>query len=1283
MARSSRRRYAKGRHALAECQRSGQKMRYRDLVEDGHIPGLLVHPDWWEPKHPQEIPPNMDDPVALWRPAPEISKPPGEGDDPRTGCCNLDPSIPANTTTAGAVPQGATSVGINDALRFDDARGRDTFVFIQMDNGDWYCSPIVVPIRCTPTYTINLSYPFDGPSTISAGNKVVAGNDSNFVLAAAAVPASLNYQGGADAETAAIQINAVGGCPPYLYQWEWVTQPDPLITITSPTSGSSTLTIGSLADGTYQGELKVTITDTAQTPQEVEVFIPVTLLLAEFTSLVFAFDYDSGTGRQDLAISEDNLATLSLIELDDSTGDNWDNRHAFGWSHGGVNYIMSVSDETEGWLSRDGGGSFHRIRTFSSFGGGFTTAGGNNYVIHEATYGVEFDVPALARTDPNPDNPTIVDAIGNKTVSNGGTGPYPTISNEVKPDFWSSSIQGVNNGAGYTRFYNAADTGLGDFWTIEFSYKASLGDQGLSEDNIIVHSDKAWGTAGSWYISIGDQGNSFRFSFHDGVNGDRIIINPGTGDYADSPNGFRHYAISKIDSGDPLRSFLHFHAGYDESYVSTFTANLLGLSLDSNFRLFGDGIGSTAARTGETVRWADGNIADFRITDGYARNAGYQPGAGGISDLNRRYQQNPHPTGPTETVTFFTESAIAANGSTVNTFTDPDLYINGTWLWTVSDSTFPFNGYCNRGMTIFKGRAFVWTAYSEDGATTTDQITGAGTAKLDYWDLSTVFLPWYAAQVTRIELDTLNPAAWGGRNNYSGGQINSDGNTIFVGSNANMLVVSTASYADSQTAIHYSTDADTALTWTTSAAIINWAAQTAGTPPRTMHVLPDNRVVFISRNGVYVPDKPIDQSPTYTYTAWSALFGGDTSVSWGSSYTNGAFFVAGQSPFPTPAIFKSDDGGSTWNRFTPTDYPAMAGQSILYDIDAAPVRTGVRVDLHLSVQGIPTGEDAPRFIKTREDPNNFSPLSNESLPLFSTAFDMEGWGTSYDISTSTWFAGGSNQSRTIAKLVRSTSPDPGTDDWEDITSNLSSPVGYIKRVLARDGVVIVSGTSGLIQVSTDNGNSFTVPTLPDKQPSNLIEGLAWDAVTKYYYAYQNDSTYLIWESRDGGSTWSKFGSGATNPPVGGYAIAAHNGVVIAGSVNGELKRSTDWGDSWTTVRVFEDEGTPSDIGDIDTDGVGGWECVEKFGSGSAYSEDDGNPTWWDMYGWFPWPTWMTGVSYLQNRQWLIIYRQTDGTPLTLMGPIGSTSSNETISNNADSLRNNLESKVGAGNYPTE
>ena len=69
-----RRRYAYGVRAKAECQRSGQKMAYGDLVEDGHIPGLLVHPDWYEPRHPQETPVDASDSEALWHPAPELSE---------------------------------------------------------------------------------------------------------------------------------------------------------------------------------------------------------------------------------------------------------------------------------------------------------------------------------------------------------------------------------------------------------------------------------------------------------------------------------------------------------------------------------------------------------------------------------------------------------------------------------------------------------------------------------------------------------------------------------------------------------------------------------------------------------------------------------------------------------------------------------------------------------------------------------------------------------------------------------------------------------------------------------------------------------------------------------------------------------------------------------------------------------------------------------------------------------------------------------------------------------
>ncbi len=56
---------------MGECARSGRKMMLKDMVSDGYYPSLIVDPEWYEGKHPQESLPEIEDPVALWRPAPE------------------------------------------------------------------------------------------------------------------------------------------------------------------------------------------------------------------------------------------------------------------------------------------------------------------------------------------------------------------------------------------------------------------------------------------------------------------------------------------------------------------------------------------------------------------------------------------------------------------------------------------------------------------------------------------------------------------------------------------------------------------------------------------------------------------------------------------------------------------------------------------------------------------------------------------------------------------------------------------------------------------------------------------------------------------------------------------------------------------------------------------------------------------------------------------------------------------------------------------------------------
>jgi len=68
------RNYAIGKNALGICARSGKKMLLRNMVRDGQYPDLLVAPDEWDPKHPQEYLPDLSDPETLRDPTGDPDK---------------------------------------------------------------------------------------------------------------------------------------------------------------------------------------------------------------------------------------------------------------------------------------------------------------------------------------------------------------------------------------------------------------------------------------------------------------------------------------------------------------------------------------------------------------------------------------------------------------------------------------------------------------------------------------------------------------------------------------------------------------------------------------------------------------------------------------------------------------------------------------------------------------------------------------------------------------------------------------------------------------------------------------------------------------------------------------------------------------------------------------------------------------------------------------------------------------------------------------------------------
>ena len=172
------RKYARGRNAVAECQRSGQKMRYRDLVEDGHVPGLLVHPQWWEPKHPQEIPIDVTDPIALYKPAPEISIPDGYADAE-----NLDGGMEPITPPMGSSPAGTLEVAMSgDEVQLSSVDAVHSYIigswlFIELDGGGVYFVSRITTTTDSPYFSVPFTTPFSGAAAMG-NNFYIAEDDS-------------------------------------------------------------------------------------------------------------------------------------------------------------------------------------------------------------------------------------------------------------------------------------------------------------------------------------------------------------------------------------------------------------------------------------------------------------------------------------------------------------------------------------------------------------------------------------------------------------------------------------------------------------------------------------------------------------------------------------------------------------------------------------------------------------------------------------------------------------------------------------------------------------------------------------------------------------------------------------------------------------------------------------------------------------------------------------------------------------------------------------------------
>ena len=280
--RSNRRRYAIGKNAIAECQRSGQKMRYQDLVEDGHIPGLLVHPDWYEPRHPQELPVDGSDAIALYRPSPEISVPDGEfGTQAQWAAYvqSLCPTTPAGLTLFQTNTLGSDAVVGDYRFDLEDAASYRTglCLYVELDGGGWFRANVPVGSPDSLTFTVPSSLPFAGAA--SAGNQVFIGSANVIPLSGYFVPqggAEIIYGGSFGQIYTAVPLNGVA---PYTYSFS-ITQ-DTLFGLRITNDFEVAITNDAAEGGIYPLTISCTITDDAGS--QFQMSIPVTVTVPNLT----------------------------------------------------------------------------------------------------------------------------------------------------------------------------------------------------------------------------------------------------------------------------------------------------------------------------------------------------------------------------------------------------------------------------------------------------------------------------------------------------------------------------------------------------------------------------------------------------------------------------------------------------------------------------------------------------------------------------------------------------------------------------------------------------------------------------------------------------------------------------------------------------------------------------------------------------------------------------------------------------------------------------------------
>ncbi|MFH0886624.1 MAG: YCF48-related protein [bacterium] len=193
----------------------------------------------------------------------------------------------------------------------------------------------------------------------------------------------------------------------------------------------------------------------------------------------------------------------------------------------------------------------------------------------------------------------------------------------------------------------------------------------------------------------------------------------------------------------------------------------------------------------------------------------------------------------------------------------------------------------------------------------------------------------------------------------------------------------------------------------------------------------------------------------------------------------------------------------------------------------------------------------------------------------------------------------------------------GGNSWKQLRTKTQARINGISFIDANTGLVAFGPAAGeygapsnppVLRKTTDGGNTFT-----DVSSGALVSRITMVDANNGYAFTAGDNWNILSKTSDGGASWRNMKEAAgVNSDLNDLAVIDANTCVVV-SKSGEVFKTTDGGNSWTTVKVT----IPTPTADVETElyavkfinAKNGWVAGKD---NAVFKTTDGGATWADI-----------------------------------------------------------------------